>query len=1032
MRDKALRTLFRDLNVPYRQDETVAARALLDCLQGDEAGIDTAGDLAIHFIGGTRERFKREVGFGASLIRGLDLGQEDGARLMALAEALPRIPDFATKKELVRTHLSEINFKALLAENASLIEKLGQKLGSVLQKTLKAKDISHKPLIKQFFEYAADPGLRGATYVLRFVLGALADSFVMGETLESALKKANTPHECYSFDMLGEAALSEEDAKRYLENYTKAIHTLGASPKRKYASISVKLSALHPRYEFLKRGEVMDSLFERVHSLALLCAGYDIALTLDAEESERLTFSLELFERLLQNRQNTSWQGLGFAVQAYQKRALGVIAWLKEVALHYNLSIPLRLVKGAYWDTEIKATQEKGLEGYPVFTRKVTTDVSYLACAKEILKYPNAFKPQFATHNAHTIAALLSLPACPKDVEFQRLHGMGAELYDTVRAYAPKVACRVYAPIGPTESLLPYLVRRLIENGANSSFVHQLANDAVPAAHLAQNPLTQLRATDPLPHPAIPLPADLFAPDRENSKGVDLSTDDVCRTLENALNALPHLQAHSLVDGQARVNALTPLFNPADQGKVVGEFSEALSHDVDLALHAAKQAFPAWSRSCVKKRAAIFLAAADRLTKMQHQFIALLVLEAGKTVADASAEVREAVDFCRYYAKEGELLFEEPVLFKSITGERNTLTYEARGTFVCISPWNFPLAIFLGQVVAALMAGNTVIAKPAEQTPLIAYEATRLLLSAGVPAGALHLILGDGALGAQLVADATIAGVAFTGSFPVAQFINRTLAAKPTAIVPLIAETGGQNAMIVDSSALPEQVVRDIMASAFQSAGQRCSALRLLLIQEDVADPILSMLRGAMDQFRVGNPADFGTDLGPLIDRSAREEIERQSAHLLESCVYHHRGILSPELEAKGHYVAPAYFEIDRIETLGREIFGPVLQVYRYRLKDLARTIESLNRLGYGLTGGIHSRLAHRIQHVTETLSVGNVYVNRTIIGAIVGVQPFGGHGFSGTGPKAGGPHYLLRFVAEKSISTNTTAFGGNLSLLGL
>lgn len=1028
----AARTLFCNLTIPYRQDETTVAHALLDHLQGEDEVIENAFDLAVNFIEGTRERFKRNTDFGASLIRGLDLSQEDGARLMALAEALPRIPDFSTKKELVREHLSSINFRALVGENASLMEKLGQKLGSALQKTLRAKDNFHSPLIKQLLEYAAAPGLRGATHILRFVLDTLAHTFVMGESLEAALEKTNTPLEYYSFDMLGEAALCEEDAKRYLENYTKAIHTLGASSKKHCTSISIKLSALHPRYEFLKRAEIMDVLFERVQSLALLCADYDIALTLDAEESERLTFSLELFERLLHNRRNTAWQGLGLAVQAYQKRALGVISWLKEIALHYDVSIPLRLVKGAYWDTEIKATQEKGLEGYPVFTRKVTTDVSYLACAKEILKYPGAFKPQFATHNAHTIAAILSMPECPENVEFQRLHGMGAELYDTVRAHTPRIICRVYAPIGPIESLLPYLVRRLIENGANSSFVHKLANDTVPASQLAQNPMTVLGATDPLPHPSIPLPVDLFAPERENSKGLDLSNDDVCRTLANAIKTHPHLFAHSLVDGHARANTLIPLFNPAAQNQVVGAFSNALSHDVDLAMRTAKQAFSAWSRVSVKKRAAIFQNAADRLTKMQHHFCALLVLEAGKTIGDAIAEVREAIDFCRYYAKEGLRLFEEPIPFKSITGERNTLTYEARGTFVCISPWNFPLAIFLGQVVAALMAGNTVVAKPAEQTPLIAHEATRLLLDAGVPAGALHLILGDGSLGAQLVSDATIAGVAFTGSFPVAQFINRTLAAKPTAIVPLIAETGGQNAMIVDSSALPEQVVRDIMTSSFQSAGQRCSALRLLLIQEDVANAILPMLRGAMDLFRVGNPADFGTDMGPLIDKNALEEIERQSAQLLKSSTHYHQGILPASIQSKGHYVAPAYFEIDHMDWLGSEIFGPVLQVYRYRLRDLPTVIEALNRLGYGLTGGIHSRLRGRIQNATNSLSAGNVYVNRTIIGAVVGVQPFGGHGLSGTGPKAGGPNYLLRFALEKSISTNTTAFGGNLNLLGL
>lgn len=1025
--------LFSRIHELYRANETTCVKGILAELEGYSPFLDADPSLAKKIIEDTRNHLKSSSNTLHTLIQSIDLSQEDSILFMSLAEALPRTPDAFTQKALIQDILKKIDLTSFERKDSPWVQKLGLHLGRYLSRLLQTKEqktFSIKGITQSFLRY---PGLVGARLTLRLILNSLAQHFVMSETLEKALSHGEKKNTLYSFDMLGEAALTEKDAKRYFENYKQAILSLATSALKESSSISVKLSALHPRYEFLKRSTVLNDLYERIYTLACLCAEHDIELTIDAEESERLTLSLEIFERLVKEPKLQSWQGLGLALQAYQKRALAVIDWLKALSDQHQRRIPIRLVKGAYWDSEIKTTQENGLEGYAVFTRKASTDLSYLACAIALLRHPSAFKPQFATHNAHTIATILSLPECPQTLEFQRLHGMGEALYEAVMRHSPKsITCRVYAPIGSYHELLPYLIRRLIENGSNSSFVHKISQPELDDTELLSNPIHSLKNLESFEHPAIPLPRHIFGTSRLNSPGLDLSFEPTLNLIQQSLVELPLLSAHSIVDGESRTHAPQALKNPSQHANTVGHYSEALSEDIHLALVTAQEGFKTWSTYTVEQRARILESVAEALEEKQRYFSALLIREAGKTVKDAVNEVREAIDFCRYYAEEGRRLFNTPMSFKSITGESNTLTFEGRGTFVCISPWNFPLAIFLGQITAALMAGNAVIAKPAEQTPFVAYEATRLLLKAGVPEQTLQLILGDGHVGSKLVADTSIAGVAFTGSFAVAKEINRSLAEKSSPIVPLIAETGGQNALFVDSSALPEQVVRDILSSAFQSAGQRCSCLRILLVQEECADTVLQMLKGAIDTLVIGHPEVFETDLGPLIDADAHNKVEHHKRYLETISTHFHEAYLPEDLKNTGYYTAPAYYEINTLDEVREEIFGPILHVYRYKSSDLASLIERINQLGFGLTGGIHSRVSSHIDLCSKALRVGNFYINRNMIGAVVGVQPFGGHGLSGTGPKAGGPFYLTRFAQEKSFSHNLTAFGGNLSLLAL
>jgi RHH-type proline utilization regulon transcriptional repressor/proline dehydrogenase/delta 1-pyrroline-5-carboxylate dehydrogenase len=877
--------------------------------------------------------------------------------------------------------------------------------------------------------------IRRATLQAMRIMGR---QFVMGETIGEALERAEDDERkgySHSFDMLGEAARTAEAAAHYLAAYSNAIAYIGCQADGKGPirgpGLSVKLSALHPRYEFAQRQRVMDELVPRLLRLAEEAAAKDIALCVDAEEAERLDLSLDVVTAVL-DRMPRGWEGFGLAVQAYQKRAPLVIDWLIEAARSRRRKLQIRLVKGAYWDSEIKRAQERGLPGYPVYTRKQSTDLSYLVCARKMAAAGDVVYPQFATHNAHTVAAVREIIGPEQTFEFQRLHGMGAILHDQMVAGGG--ACRIYAPVGSHEDLLPYLVRRLLENGANSSFVHRLADAEAPIEDLSADPAEMLRALSVKTHPKIPLPADLYRPERENSAGLDLADPVSLGALAAQMRdaAADGWTAAPLIGGQVLPGRIRPVFDPSDAGRQVGQVTEAEESQVVEAVAVAVAAAPAWDRTPACDRAAILERAADLYQKNMPNLMALCVREAGKTLPDAVAEVREAVDFLRYYAARARADFAaDGVDLPGPTGESNRLKLHGRGVFVCISPWNFPLAIFTGQVAAALAAGNAVIAKPAPQTPLIAAAAVRLLHQAGVDGAVLGLLPGDGALGARLVADPRIDGVAFTGSTQAAWAIQKSLADRQGPIVPLIAETGGVNAMIVDSSALPEQVVADVLSSAFSSAGQRCSALRLLFVQEEIADRVLAMVQGAMAELVIGDPALLATDIGPVIDRDALGRLERhallmqEEARLLFACT------LPGGLDA-GSFFAPRMVEIDHPRRLAGEVFGPFLHVVRYRASGLQEVLDWISSSGYGLTLGIHSRIDATVRTIVDQARVGNVYVNRGMVGAVVGTQPFGGEGLSGTGPKSGGPRTLYRFATERSLSVNTVAAGGNASLLSL
>jgi RHH-type proline utilization regulon transcriptional repressor/proline dehydrogenase/delta 1-pyrroline-5-carboxylate dehydrogenase len=832
----------------------------------------------------------------------------------------------------------------------------------------------------------------------------LAREFIIGQTIEEASKRRlKTPQDRFSFDMLGEGARTIAVAVEYMTSYRHAIHTLSKQKGRGLPffardSISIKLSALYPHYTFAHRHQVMKELLPNLMELCVLSRDAGIALAIDAEEAARLELSLDLIEQVAQTEELKGWDGLGLAVQAYQKRALGIIEWAENLAHTTKQPLMVRLVKGAYWDTEIKAAQVGGHPTYPVFTRKAATDLSYLACAQKLLKAEGLLYPQFATHNAHTVAAIFAMAKTREDIELQRLQGMGEELYKAVRATYP-VPCRVYAPVGTNQDLLPYLVRRLLENGANSSFVHKIYDTTLSREEILGDPWAFFESHKPGPHPQIPLPRDLYGRARINSQGYDLSNRKTVTALKASIE------------------------KTAD---TCGTVKEATSKDLETALQTASAHWESWDLVPVKRRAEILKKAADLLEERTGLFLGLLIEEGKKTLPDAIAELREAVDFCRYYAEESLKHFGAPQVLRGPTGETNELVIRGRGIFVCISPWNFPLAIFLGQVTAALAAGNAVIAKPASQTPRIAFQATKLLHAAGIPPEVLHFFPGQGgSLGTPLVADLRVKGVVFTGSTATAQRIQTVLTERGGPLVPFIAETGGLNAMIVDSSALIEQVVDDVIASAFQSAGQRCSCLRILFIQEDIYPQTVLMLKEAMEELRVGDSRWLSTDVGPVISATARDEIE---AYVAKHSPLARTSL--PELE--GTFVAPTLLEVSGMKDVTQEVFGPVLHVASFRAQDLEAVIHSINQSGYGLTMGLESRIDSTIDKVRELSHVGNLYVNRNMIGAVVGVQPFGGEGLSGTGPKAGGPFYLPRFGVERSFSYNITASGGNVTLLNL
>jgi RHH-type proline utilization regulon transcriptional repressor/proline dehydrogenase/delta 1-pyrroline-5-carboxylate dehydrogenase len=947
------------------------------------------------------------------------LNTSEGIALLSLAEAFLRVPDPETADQLIADKLGNADWRAHAGKSHSTLVNSAT-WGLVIGRAL-VSETSQASALKKLISRAGEPFVRQAVGAAMRMMGEI---FVMGRTIDEAIarmRKRENQGFTASFDMLGEAARTYPDAERYFGAYERAIHAVGKVASEGH-SISVKLSALNPRYEVAQYDRCVPNLTEQVEALATLAKRYGIAFTIDAEESERLEMSLDIIHAVAGLPALKGWDGLGMAVQAYGKRARPTLAWADAVGAATGRRIAVRLVKGAYWDSEIKHTQEQGLSDYPLFTRKAATDVSYLACARDMLRAKNIY-PAFATHNALTVATILEWAGTSRDFEFQRLHGMGEGLYESL-VREQGYHTRIYAPVGGHRDLLAYLVRRLLENGANSSFVHQLADERLTDADILADPVAKIAAVGGSRHPSIPLPQDLFAPERKNSEGIDLNDREELARVAVAV-AKP-------LRGESRGPAPTPELDPGFRRGTKDEVTRpehATTPDKERARQAvdrALAAFPDWSTEPVEQRAACLDRLADLLEAERDQLMRIAVQEAFKTIPDALGEVREAVDFCRYYAAQARNGL-QPIELPGPTGERNLLRMEGRGAWVCIAPWNFPLAIFLGQVTAALVAGNTVVAKPAPQTPEIARLAVELAYRAGVPRDALVFAPGGPDMGQALMEDSRIAGVAFTGSTATAKRIARTLLEDDERpIVPLIAETGGINAMIVDSTALPEQVVADVVTSAFRSAGQRCSALRVLLLQEEIAGRTLEMLMGAMDTLVVGDPADPRTDVGPVIDRAAYDRLMG------------HRELMRPRwihtvpVPNGGLFVPPTAIRVELLEDVGKEWFGPLLHVATWKAGELAETVARVNRSGFGLTMGLHSRIARAAEAVQGVARVGNLYVNRSMIGAIVGSQPFGGEGQSGTGPKAGGPHYLPRFCAERVTSTDTTSSGGNATLLSL
>lgn len=966
-----------------------------------------------------------------------ELSNREGVTLMCLAEALLRIPDADTRDRFIRDKIGDADWEGHLGHSRSFFVNAStwalMLTGRLVRLGEDEQDLAG--FVRRLIARSGEPVIREALIQAMRILG---QQFVVGRTIEEALDRSGEDEARgyrHSFDMLGEAARTMADADRYLAAYDHAIRAIGESASKE-PGISVKLSALHPRYEPAQHGRVMRELAPRLLELARLAKSCDVGLTVDAEEADRLDLSLDVIAAASGDASLKGWDGFGLAVQAYQKRAAPLIEWLGVLARTQRRRFNLRLVKGAYWDTEIKRSQEGGFDDYPVFTRKASTDVSFLACARLMARDAKAFYPQFATHNAYSLAAVLEIMGKRQDFEFQRLYGMGEALYEeVVPERALGIPCRVYAPVGSHEDLLPYLVRRLLENGANTSFVNRIVDEKLPIADIVADPVAHIGKLGTRRHPQISVPRQLFGNARVNSRGYDLC-DPPTRTalaLRLAEFKTASWRAAPLVGGEAQEGArAVTVHEPADRRRAVGDVRVASDAERARAVALAVAVQEEWDATDAAERSSMLERAADLYEANDAELMALCIREAGKTIPDAVAEVREAVDFLRYYAARGRADFAAPLVLPGPTGERNELWLRGRGVFACISPWNFPLAIFTGQIAAALAAGNTVIAKPAEQTPLIAHRAVRLLHAAGIPGDVLHLLPGDGpGVGAPLAADPRIAGIAFTGSVEAAHAINRSLAAKTGPIVPLIAETGGQNAMIVDSSALPEQVVKDALTSAFQSAGQRCSALRVLYLQEDVADRIAAMLAGAMDELRVGDPVKLSTDVGPVIDADALAMLQKHEARMDARARTIRKLPLGPET-AHGTFFAPCAYEIGGIAELPGEVFGPILHVVRYDDARLDAVIDAINGVGYGLTCSVHSRIDSTIEHIRRRLRVGNVYVNRNQIGAVVGAQPFGGEGLSGTGPKAGGPHYVRRFALERSVAVDTTASGGNAALLNL
>jgi RHH-type transcriptional regulator, proline utilization regulon repressor / proline dehydrogenase / delta 1-pyrroline-5-carboxylate dehydrogenase len=1045
-------SLLNHLNVPstelrqaivlaYHMDETQAVEQLMQALGYDDAIETAVASLANDLVNGVRSQEDKKTAMEAFMAH-YDLSTEEGILLMCLAEALLRIPDKKTENLLISDKLSGANWKRHIGLSESSFVNVatwGLALTGKVLKQHQSGNIFQK-IWRGLLEKSSEPVVRTA---VREAIKVMSHQFVLGRDMSEALKNSQQHLKqgfSYSYDMLGEAARTQHDADKYFESYSLAIDAIGASDKEhkdlfNRPSISVKLSALYPRYEFTHQKQAVAFLTEQLKRLSIKAMKQRICLTVDAEEADRLDISLDIIANVFSDPDLKDWDGLGLAVQAYQKRATAVIHWLVDLAKRENKHMRVRLVKGAYWDSEVKIAQENGYKDYPVFTRKTSTDVSYLACAKLMLKHQDTIYPQFATHNAYTVASILvMLDAYPQcRLEFQHLQGMGEALHRQVLEHKGRVIpSRIYAPVGSHEDLLPYLVRRLLENGANSSFVNQIADSSVPVSELVASPVRFTSSLETVYNPKIPLPKDIYGKSRLNANGIDITDYNELTALDKALQQYAKQQytaapMHKVIK---QLDDADKVLNPADHSDLVGHVVQASADDIEQSITRAVAVQYDWDQLGPRKRAKILLTIADLIEENRYELMALVSREAGRIMPDVISELREAVDFCRYYAKCAKLHL-TPKTLPGYTGEDNTLSMSGCGVMLCISPWNFPLAIFTGQVVAALVAGNCVIAKPSGQTPLIAALLMRLFYQAGVPEAVCQLMPGSGRLiGNTLVKDERIAGIMLTGSTATAKQIQRTLCEREGPIVPLIAETGGINAMIADSSALPEQLVDDVIASAFGSAGQRCSALRLLCVQEEIADRVITMLQGAMQELNLGPASNLTTDVGPVIDASAQKVLQQHIAQMKKSAALIAEVTIPHNKEAT--FVAPCAFELTSIDQLQREVFGPVLHVVRYNKKDLDQTIDAINKLNYGLTFGIQSRIERSVNEIASKIKAGNIYVNRNMIGAVVGVQPFGGQRLSGTGPKAGGPHYLLRLCHETTVSIDTTAAGGNASLMSL
>ena len=1024
-----------EVRAAYRLDEERVVQERLEQAALPASARPVAAAIARTLV--ERVRAHKPAGLDA-FMHAYDLGSDEGVALMCLAEALLRIPDAETADELIHDKLSGPDWAEKLGGsrstfvNAATISLLltGKVLDSANDRTE-----GWRASLGRAVGRLGEPVIRTAVGQGMKILGG---QFVFGRTIDEALARASPEQAkglCHSFDMLGEAAKTHADAARYADAYRGALDRIAASASggfRAAPGISVKLSALHPRYEYSHADEAKAAILPVLRELAAKASAADVHFTIDAEEADRLELSLDLIETLAADETlfANGWGGFGLALQAYSKRAVPLVDWVAALARKHRRRFMVRLVKGAYWDSEIKAAQVAGLDDYPVFTRKVATDVSYLACAKAMLAADDVIYSAFATHNANTIGAVKAL-AGGKSIEFQRLHGMGEGLYDELAKLErergeAQTPVRIYAPVGSHKELLAYLVRRLLENGANSSFVNRIADEAIPLDALVRDPVAELSALSPRRNPAIPLPNAIFGAGRRNSAGCDLSDPLVREPLVARLATLEQ-RKWSAKPTTGQGTAPRPVIAPFDPRHIVGEVRDATPASVDAAARAASAAQRRWDALGGTARARLLDRSADLFEAHRESFYSLCIREAGKTLPDAVLEVREAVDFLRFYAAEARAKFAAATPLPGPTGELNELRVHGRGVFACISPWNFPLAIFIGPVAAALAAGNAALAKPAEQTPLIGALAIELLHEAGIPREVVQLVPGDGSVGAALTTHPLIAGVAFTGSTDTARAINRGLADRPGPIIPLIAETGGQNVMIVDSSALPEQVTRDVIASSFQSAGQRCSALRVLFIQDDVADTMLAMIAGAMQALTVGDPRDLRTDVGPVIDQDAHNALAAHAAELDSKA----RLLAKLDLpDLPGHFIAPAMYEIASLADLDREHFGPLLHVVRWKSGELEAVLDAINATGFGLTLGLQSRIDTTRALVEARARVGNLYVNRNQIGAVVESQPFGGEGLSGTGPKAGGPNYVLRFATERVTCIDTTAAGGNATLM--